>query len=59
MARQMVAGDLSQGRLVELRTGRWAGKGSLPRLEIIVARRSNHRLGPAGRWLFSRLTNDG
>lgn len=55
MPRHLVAEDTQARRLVELRVDRWAGTGSLPRLEIVVARLPDRALGPAARWLFEAL----
>ena len=55
MPRHMVVEDMQAGRLCELRLDRWAGTGSLPRLEIVIARLPDRVLGPAARWLFEAL----
>lgn len=59
MPRHIVAEDIERRRLVELRVDRWVGTGSLPRLEMVLVRRPDHMLGPAGRWLFERLAETG
>ncbi len=56
LPRHVAADDLSTGRLTELRLARWPVTEKLPRLELVLARRPDRALGPAGRWLASRLT---
>ena len=56
LPRHLAAEDLAAGRLVELRLERWDGTGRLPQLEMLVTQRSDRTLGPAGRWLFDRLS---
>jgi DNA-binding transcriptional LysR family regulator len=55
MPRHMVEDDLQAGRLVLLHPGQWDGSDLMPRLEMVVARRKDHVLGPAGRWMLERL----
>ena len=51
--------DLEAGRLVRLTPAMWDGSERLPRLPALAARRRDKVLGPAGRWLFERLTREG
>lgn len=55
LPRHVAGEDLDAGRLTELRLDDWVGTGRLPRLECIVARKSDRKLGPAGQWLFVSL----
>ncbi len=56
MPAHMVADDLAEGRLVRLTVESWESTGGPPRLPVLVARRKDHALGPAGRWLWERLS---
>ena len=56
LPRHMIGDDIAAGRLTELRLERWAGTGQLPKLELAVVRRAQRPLGPAGTWLFTRLS---
>jgi DNA-binding transcriptional LysR family regulator len=51
----MVEGDLAAGRLVRLDIRRPDGLKRLPRPEVVLARRKDRVLGPAGSWLVARL----
>jgi DNA-binding transcriptional LysR family regulator len=55
MPRNLVAGDLAAGRLVELRPLRWEGSDRMPRFPLVIAHRRDKALGPAARWLVQRL----
>jgi DNA-binding transcriptional LysR family regulator len=55
MPRHMVADDLAEGRLVKLELRRPDGLAGLPRPGVVLARRKDKVLGPAGAWLASRL----
>jgi DNA-binding transcriptional LysR family regulator len=55
MPRHMVAGDLEAGRLVRLDIRRPDGMTRLPRPGVVLARRKDKVLGPAGEWLAARL----
>ena len=56
MPLHMVEADLEAGRLVQLLPGIWDGSTRMPRLGVVVARRRDRALGPAGRWMLGRLT---
>jgi len=56
LPRHRVAEDLAAGRLVELQPARWEGTDRMPQFRFVVAYRKDKALGPAGRWLFARLT---
>ena len=56
MPLHMVESDLEAGRLVRLRPRSWDGSDRMPRPEVVVARRRDRALGPAGRWMLERLT---
>ena len=56
MPLHVVAEDLAQGRLVQLRPAHWDHRPSLPRLPVVATRRRDRPLGIAGRWLFAQLT---
>jgi DNA-binding transcriptional LysR family regulator len=56
MPLHMVEADLEAGRLVRLLPGVWDGSAKMPRLGVVVARRRDRALGPAGRWMLERLT---
>jgi hypothetical protein len=51
----MVADDLAAGRLVRLDIRRPDGMTRLPRPGVVLARRKDKVLGPAGEWLAARL----
>jgi len=51
----MVADDLAAGRLVRLDIRRPDGLTKLPRPGVVLARRKDKVLGPAGKWLAERL----
>jgi DNA-binding transcriptional LysR family regulator len=55
MPRHMVADDLETGRLVRLDIRRPDGMTRLPRPGVVLARRKDKVLGPAGEWLAARL----
>ncbi len=55
----IVADDLANGRLVQLRPAIWDGFSRLPRLPVVATRRRDRVLGIGGRWLFERLAGDG
>ncbi len=59
MPRHMVAGDLEAGRLVRLDIRRPDGMTRLPRPGVVLARRKDKVLGPAGEWLAARLLASG
>src|SRR4051812_45677771 len=59
MPEHLVAEDIAAGRLVVLRPDRWEGSGHLPSFTLVVAHRKGMVLGPAGRWLFDRLSERG
>jgi DNA-binding transcriptional LysR family regulator len=52
MPAAMVADDLADGRLVRLDIADMNGEA----YPLILIRRQDHRLGPAGQWLADRLT---
>ena len=56
MPLHMVEADLEAGRLVRLLPAVWDGSARMPRLGVVVARRRDRALGPAGRWMLERLT---
>ena len=58
LPRHVAADDLATGRLTELRLARWPVTEKLPRLELMLARRPDRALGPAGQWLASQLISD-
>lgn len=58
MPRHMIEDDLAAGRLVLLDAGNWDGSGLAPRLDMVTARRKDHVLGPAGRWMLERLRSE-
>ncbi len=51
----MACDDVAEGRLVRLSPSRWDGGSGMPRLRMVVARRGDRALGPAGGWLWERL----
>lgn len=51
----LAAEDLKAGRLVALDPEEWDGRDRMPVLNIIVAHRRDHILGPAGQWLFEQI----
>jgi DNA-binding transcriptional LysR family regulator len=55
MPLHMVEDDLRAGRLVQLEPMSWDGSDRMPRLQMVLARRAAHPLGPAARWLMARL----
>lgn len=55
MPRHMIADDLAAGRLVSLDIRRPDGLTRLPRPGVVLARRKDKVLGPAGQWLAARL----
>jgi DNA-binding transcriptional LysR family regulator len=55
MPRHMVDDDLAAGRLKKLDIRRSDGVTRLPRPEVVLARRKDKVLGPAGEWLAQRL----
>lgn len=55
MPRHMVEEDLAAGRLVKLDVRRPDGKSRFPRPGVVLARRKDKVLGPAGTWLANRL----
>ena len=56
MPLHMVRADLEAGRLVQLKVSRWDGADRMPRLPVVMAHRRDTALGPAGRWLLTRLS---
>lgn len=56
MPSHIVAEDLANGRLTEIRLQHWDGTGRMPHLKIVVAYPLGGSLGPAGRWLFDTLS---
>jgi DNA-binding transcriptional LysR family regulator len=59
MPRHMIADDLAAGRLVRLDIRRPDGMTRLPRPGVVLARRKDKVLGPAGEWLAARLLASG
>lgn len=57
MPRPMVEADLTRGELVELLPAQWDSSNSMPRFKIVVARRKDKALGPAGSFLMATLIN--
>jgi DNA-binding transcriptional LysR family regulator len=55
MPMHMVDDDLAAGRLVKLDIRGADGRTRLPRPEVVLARRRDKVLGPAGEWLVARL----
>ena len=55
MPAHMVEGDLEAGRLVKLDIRRSDGVTRLPRPGVVLARRKDKALGPAGQWLAEQL----
>ena len=55
----MVDEDLAAGRLVKLDIRRPDGLTKLPRPAVVLARRKDKALGPAGEWLAARLLTAG
>jgi DNA-binding transcriptional LysR family regulator len=55
MPRHMIAEDLAAGRLVKLDVRRPDGSTKLPSPGVVLARRKDKVLGPAGSWLAARL----
>ena len=54
LERSLVEADLRTGRLVPLRAKRFGGRPAL--VDLYVARMRNRPLGPAGQWLWQRLS---
>jgi DNA-binding transcriptional LysR family regulator len=59
MPRHMVEDDLASRRLVKLDVRRPDGKSRFPRPGVVLARRKDKVLGPAGAWLANRLLDSG
>jgi DNA-binding transcriptional LysR family regulator len=59
MPRHMIAEDLAARRLVKLDVRRPDGSTKLPRPGVVLARRKDRTLGPAGTWLAARLASAG
>jgi DNA-binding transcriptional LysR family regulator len=55
----MVEDDIAKGRLVRLDIRRPGGGAALPRPAVVLARRKDKTLGPAGSWLAERLGTAG
>lgn len=55
MPKHMVADDIASGRLVALDIEYPDGFRKFPRPAVVLARRKDKRLGPAGTWLAQRL----
>jgi DNA-binding transcriptional LysR family regulator len=55
----MIAEDLAARRLVKLDLRRPDGSAKLPRPSVVLARRKDKVLGPAGTWLAARLASGG
>jgi DNA-binding transcriptional LysR family regulator len=58
MPRHMIAEDLARHRLVKLDVREADGTARLPRPAVVLARRKDKTLGPAGAWLSKRLVAD-
>ena len=52
----MAEDDLATGRLVELSPERWDGADQMPRIPYAITRSPAAQSGPAGTWLFERLS---
>jgi DNA-binding transcriptional LysR family regulator len=57
MPLHMVSADLKARRLVRLRPTTWDGSDRAPKLAMVLARRHDRVLGPAGTWLVHQLTH--
>jgi DNA-binding transcriptional LysR family regulator len=55
MPRHMVDEEIAEGRLVQLDIRGADGRGPYPRPGVVLARRNDKELGPAGRWLADRI----
>ena len=58
MPRHMVDDDLAAGRLKKLDVRRPDGETRLPRPAVVLCRRKDKVLGPAGEWLAARLVKN-
>jgi DNA-binding transcriptional LysR family regulator len=58
MPRHVVTEHLATGRLLELSVARWGGADRMPHISYMVAYRKDKPLGPACRWLISRLSSE-
>ncbi len=52
----IAADDLAAGRLVELTPERWDGADKMPRISYVILRNSMAPSGPAGTWLYEKLS---
>ena len=50
-----VEGDITAGRLIELRPDRWEGSDRMPSFPLVIAYKKEKALGPAGQWLVERF----
>lgn len=55
MPRPMVDAELARGDLMELQPKHWDSSNTMPRFKVVVARRKDRALGPAGTALMSAL----
>jgi DNA-binding transcriptional LysR family regulator len=55
MPAHMVKEDIAEGRLVQLDIRQPGGAKGFPRPGVVLARRKEKALGPAGSWLAKRL----
>lgn len=56
MPRPMVKAELAQGRLVELHPAEWGSSNVMPNFKVVVAKRKENALGPAGTFLLDTLS---
>ncbi|MFD1196384.1 LysR family transcriptional regulator [Seohaeicola saemankumensis] len=56
MPRPMVEADLARGDLVVLQPAQWDSTDTMPSFTIVVARRKEKALGPAGRFLLAAIS---
>ena len=52
----MVADDIARGDLVVLQPARWDSSNVMPRFNIVVGRRRDRPLGPAGSFLMQAIS---
>ena len=57
MPRSRIQDDVAAGRLVGLRLVHWEANNQSLAMPLVVAHTRNRPLGPAGRWLFDRLSS--